>query len=191
MKARKISNRGTKKVIGKFPSLKLNKIVWWESQIERDYIFLLEIDPEVITYTEQPLRLQYQFKGKAHHYTPDFLVEKPNSTQIIEVKPEEKLTKEETLLLFQIVAPLFHEAGYEFVVVTDNMIRSQPKLDNIKLLWSPTSRRGSYQHFLSRNILRDGRHYRIGCNSLIRDREVDKRVCRRFFNSFRIIGSPQ
>lgn len=57
--------------------------------------------------------------------------------------------------------------------------------------WAPASKAGAYQHFLSRNILRNGRNYRIGCNSLVRDQEVDKRVCRRFFNSFRIVGSPQ
>lgn len=57
--------------------------------------------------------------------------------------------------------------------------------------WTPASRTGSYQHFLSRNVLKDARHYRIGCNSLIIDQEVDKKLCRRFFNSFRIIGSSK
>ena len=47
--ARKITNRGTKKIIGKFPSLKMNTAIWWESQLERDYIYLLEIDPDVLS----------------------------------------------------------------------------------------------------------------------------------------------
>lgn len=57
--------------------------------------------------------------------------------------------------------------------------------------WTPASRKGSYQHFLSHNVLRGGRNYIIGCNSLIIDQEVDKKLCRRFFNSFRIIGLPK
>ena len=52
--ARKITNRGSKKVIGKFPSLKMNTTIWWESQLERDYIYLLEIDPDVTAYQGQP-----------------------------------------------------------------------------------------------------------------------------------------
>lgn len=133
MRVRKITNRGTKKVIGKFPSLKLNKTVWWESQIERDYIYLLEFDPDVLFYQEQPLQLCYHSKGKERHYTPDFLVGRPALKQIVEVKPKEKVAKEENALLFQIVAPLFEEEGFEFLVVDDAMIRVQPRLNNIKL----------------------------------------------------------
>ncbi len=44
MAVRKITNKGSKKVIGKFASHKLQTTVWWESQIERDYIYLFEID---------------------------------------------------------------------------------------------------------------------------------------------------
>ncbi|MBD2181884.1 hypothetical protein H6S82_00250 [Planktothrix sp. FACHB-1355] len=43
---RKFSNTGCRRVIGKFLSLKMNTTIWWESQIERDYIYWLEIDPD-------------------------------------------------------------------------------------------------------------------------------------------------
>ena len=42
MSVRKIINKGNRKVIGRFPSLKLKRNVWWESQLERDYIYILE-----------------------------------------------------------------------------------------------------------------------------------------------------
>lgn len=58
-RARKITNAGNRKVIGKFPSLKMNAVISWESQLERDYIYLLEIDPEVLSYGEQPFTISY------------------------------------------------------------------------------------------------------------------------------------
>lgn len=57
--------------------------------------------------------------------------------------------------------------------------------------WAPSSVAGKYMHNLARGVLRNGRQYRMGCNSLLIGEEVDKRLCRRFFNSFRIVGVPQ
>lgn len=131
---RKITNKGSKKVIGKFASLKMGKTIWWESQLEQDYIYLLEFDPDVTSYQEQPPTISYVANGKKRRYTPDFLVERHGKKQIIEVKPEDHITKEKNLLLFNSVAPIFSREGYEFNLVTDKEIRVQPRLSNIKLL---------------------------------------------------------
>jgi hypothetical protein len=56
--------------------------------------------------------------------------------------------------------------------------------------WTPSLTPGKYLHSLARGLLHKGRQYRMGCNSLVIGEEVDRRVCRRFFNSFRIIGVP-
>ena len=57
--------------------------------------------------------------------------------------------------------------------------------------WSPSQTPGRYQHNLARGVLRYGRQYRMGCGSLVIGQEVNKGVCRRFFNSFHIVGVPQ
>jgi TnsA endonuclease N terminal len=134
MPVRKISNKGTKKIIGKFPSLKMGKTVWWESQLEQDYIYLLEFDPDVTSYQEQPQTISYTLNGKKRRYTPDFFVHRGCKRQIIEVKPEDQITKEKNVLLFNSVAPIFNREGYEFTLVTEKAIRVQPRLANIKLL---------------------------------------------------------
>jgi hypothetical protein len=131
---RKISNKGTKKVIGKFASLKVGRLVWWESQIERDYIYLLEFDSAVVSYKEQPMYIAYYLNSKERHYTPDFLVKRAEKTLVVEVKLEEKVQKEENQHLFRIASSVCARNSYEFIVVTDTMIRVQPRLDNIKLL---------------------------------------------------------
>jgi hypothetical protein len=132
---RGITNAGYKKVIGKFPSLKMNTTIWWESQIERDYIYLLEIDPSVITYKGQPFCVSYNDGGTQRTYTPDFWVQRLDRQQVVEVKPLSKVNSEENLIKFRHITVECQKLGMEFVVVTDTMTRIQPKLDNIKLLY--------------------------------------------------------
>lgn len=146
--ARKISNAGRKKVIGKFPSVKMNTAIWWESQIERDYIYLLEIDPNVISYQGQPFKIFYQDLGKSKTYTPDFWVQRNKQGQVIEVKPNSQINKPDNQKLWRIITNWCREKGWEFLVVTDSMIRQQPKLNNIKLLYkyarTPLSQQNSW-----------------------------------------------
>ncbi|WP_272819483.1 TnsA endonuclease N-terminal domain-containing protein [Scytonema hofmannii] len=113
----------------------MNTVVWWESQIERDYIYLLEIDPEVVSYQEQPLTITYTMEGKVRKYTPDFLVNQLQKTLLVEVKPDEKAHSKKNFHLFRHIAPIAKTHNMEFVVVTEKMIRVQPKLNNIKLLY--------------------------------------------------------
>lgn len=134
MPIRRITNGG-RKVIGKFPSIKNNSMIWWESQLERDFLYLLEIDPDVISYGEQPLKIEYFADGKIHKYTPDVRVIRSNKKQIVEVKDEKKAKEEEYVKLFRKVAPICRREGYEFIVVTDREIRVQPRLNNIKLIY--------------------------------------------------------
>lgn len=122
-------------VIGKFSSLKMKTVIWWESQLERDYLYLLEIDPDVISYCGQPFRIHYFHNGCEHIYTPDFLVERWQRKEIVEVKPEQAVTFEDNNLLFHSVYPICLQQGYEFLVVTDKTIRMQPQLTNVKLLY--------------------------------------------------------
>jgi len=58
-------------------------------------------------------------------------------------------------------------------------------------LWFPALSPGEYQHGLRRGVIHKGRQYHYGCNSLTIGKEVNKDLCRRFLNSFRIIGPPQ
>ena len=134
MPVRRITNGG-RKVIGKFPSLKTGRAVWWESPLERDYLYLLEFDPEVVSYREQPLRIHYVLDGDVHKYTPDFLVERTSGRkQIVEVKPEDVAIEEEYQRFSRAVTSVCEKSGYEFLTVTDRLIRIPPRLDNVKLL---------------------------------------------------------
>jgi hypothetical protein len=135
MPSRKIPRRGSKKNIGKFPSLKMEKTLWWEALTERDAMFLYEYDREVISYEEQPEPIFYFLNGKRHRYTPDFRVVRVGQVAIVEVKPEAKLESEELKEAFAEIRIECEKMGQEFIVITDKMIRVEPKLGNIKMLY--------------------------------------------------------
>ena len=53
--------------------------------------------------------------------------------------------------------------------------------------WRTVEGTGENINYLDRSILQRGRIYNLGCGSIISAREVDKLVCRKFFNSMRFI----
>jgi hypothetical protein len=135
MHERVITNRGSRKVTGWFPSWKLGRMIKYESRLERDYLFLLDYDPAVVGVRGQWPRVRYLLDDKYRTYWPDFTVERTGKRQIVEVKPAEKARKLENVRRFRAIRQVCLNRGYEFVLVTDEAIRAQPRLRNVKLLW--------------------------------------------------------
>lgn len=109
-------------------------MVHWESQLERDQIYLLEFDPDVLAYGEQVAPLIYELEGKRRRYTPDFLVQRTNGTSVIEVKPDEFASREKWQSKFTIAEAYYRSQGIKFIVATEKEIHVQPRLDNIRLI---------------------------------------------------------
>jgi hypothetical protein len=73
--------------VGYFKSYKNNKQLAFESILERDFFMLLEFERGVVSFEEQPLKINYQLKTKNTKYTPDVLVTyNDDSQKIFEVK---------------------------------------------------------------------------------------------------------
>lgn len=133
MPIRKVSNRGGN-VIGRFPSLKLGRMVDYESLIERDLIYLLEFEPDVTWYAEQPLTIPFRYRGKERGYTPDFHILQAGGDVIVECKPQELAESDENRPKFGAARAWCAARGWTFRVVTDRQLRSGYRLRNIKLL---------------------------------------------------------
>lgn len=123
------------RVTGKRPSVKNGRMVQWESFLERDYYILLEYDPDVIKYQEQPFTINYIHDRKTRRYTPDVFVTRTNKNQVVEVKPESELTDPEVQIKLEAGHQYCLENGYEFRIVTEKDIRSGAILENIKFLY--------------------------------------------------------
>jgi hypothetical protein len=120
--------------VGKFPSLKLSRMVGYQSLIERDFIYLLDFDAAVTTYAEQPFSLHYRDGSKQKRYTPDFSFTCHSQTYLVECKHHEFVRPEENRLKWVAAQQWCEERGAVFVVVTEAAIRAGYRLENVKLL---------------------------------------------------------
>ena len=136
MPVRNIPRYGAgRKNLGKFASVKTGRVAWYESLLEKDFMYLLDYDRDVSYWHEQPLRIRFSHAGMVHRYTPDLEVHRAAQKQLIEVKPKDKVDSGEWDVLFRAASSVCEQEGYEFLVVTDEIIRLQPRLENVKLLW--------------------------------------------------------
>jgi hypothetical protein len=98
-------------------------------------MYLLDYDRDVSYWHEQPLRIRFSHGGKVHRYTPDLEVHRAAQKQLIEVKPKHEVDSGKWDVLFRTASSVCEQEGYEFLVVTDEVIRMKPRLENVKLLW--------------------------------------------------------
>src|SRR5258708_29523779 len=104
MPVRKVANHGSN-IIGRYPSLKMGRMVAFESTIERDYIYLLDYEPAVTSFAEQPLTIDYFCDGTMFHYTPDFHAVENGQNVMVECKQIRFVETEENHRKFS-AAPL-------------------------------------------------------------------------------------
>lgn len=133
MPVRKVSNHGGN-VIGKFPSAKMGRMIAFESLLERDFIYLLEYDPSIEWFEEQPLSIEYIQESKRLQYTPDFHLLEHGQHVLVECKPKRFVETEENRYKFAAARAWCGECDWEFRVITDQQIRSGFRLQNVKLL---------------------------------------------------------
>lgn len=135
MVARQVRSSG-RNIIGTFPSLKTPEAIPYESTIERDYMYFLEFDSQVVRYQTQPFRIITQLDDKQRSYVPDFLISyKRGPAAIIECKPEALLQDPEFAQQKRIGEAWALENQCEFRVKTDKELRQGPRLANLQLLW--------------------------------------------------------
>jgi hypothetical protein len=133
MPVRKVSNRGGN-VVGRFPSAKMGRMIAFESLLERDFIYLLDYDPCVGWFEEQPLSIEYLHENKQLHYTPDFHLIEHGQHMLVECKPERFVETEENCCKFAVARGWCEERGWEFRIVTEQQVRGSFRLQNVKLL---------------------------------------------------------
>lgn len=133
MAVRRVSNRGGN-IIGRIPSIKMERMVAFESLIERDLIHMLDFEQEVEWFAEQPLVIEYEHQGKTRKYTPDFHIVRQGQEILAECKPEQQVHSSENQRKFAAAQSWCEAQGWMFQVITDTQLRSGYRLQNIKLL---------------------------------------------------------
>lgn len=127
-------------------------MVAFESSLEHDFFLMLEFDPSVLSFEEQPFKLQYECEGNKYYYTPDALVHYVNYSSVFEVKYQAMIDTDEDLQrkLLCIEHHFKEENKYQFNLFTDETV-SSIYLQNLKFLYKPqfmTKSESMYKTFL-------------------------------------------
>ncbi len=123
---------------------RIHSLSAFESTLERDYLLLLDFDPAVEFYEEQPVTIKYYDSGeRLHRYTPDVFVRYRNDANtkslplpvLCEVKYRDDLRQHwtEYKSKFKAARHYARERGWRFRLITEREIRT-PFLDNVKFL---------------------------------------------------------
>ena len=114
-----------------------------ESRLEKEYVELMQFDRSIQSLKSQAHKLVYYDEGKKSSYTPDFIIERKDGKEIIEVKHSKSLPKHKQKLLDVEIA--YSLLGLRFLVLTEEFIRKQPRLANAQLIlrysWEKVSRK--------------------------------------------------
>ncbi len=140
MPVRNIRRPGYRGLRGFYPSFKVGRSLAFESRLERDHFLLLDADPAVASFEEQPVTIAFTGRRHARRYTPDCrVIYRAQPTTLVEVKYARdilKMTSDERADLDEAHAAARAwcvERGWRFVLRTDQDIVG-PALDRAHAL---------------------------------------------------------
>jgi hypothetical protein len=125
------------KVVGFLPSVKNNRQVAWESQLEKKACLLFEFSPIVVSYREQPVTISLSNDGRIRKYTPDFELRLTTGQRVyVEVKPSGKLANVELKTKLRNIDTYWKQHGCYFIVITDEELNQPARQSNLSFLRS-------------------------------------------------------
>ena len=128
-------NRGYKQTVGSFSSCKMGTSVWYNSLLQKDFMYWLEFDPDVLSYTTPAITIDCYSNGRHKSYAPDFQVVRHTKKQIIEVKPKKKVESDDYRRSHRILSDFYEETEWTLIVLTESEVQREPLLSNIKVLY--------------------------------------------------------
>lgn len=112
--------------------------MFFESMLEKTLFITLEFDNNVLTYLEQPVKIEYEFNNRKRSYHPDCLVKYKNrKSKLIEVKYSTELLekKDELEIKFNQAKKYAKENDLIFDIFDERCIAVQT-LRNMEFLYS-------------------------------------------------------
>ncbi|MDO6514043.1 MULTISPECIES: TnsA endonuclease N-terminal domain-containing protein [Neptuniibacter] len=134
-RSREPVTRSRRTIRGHFPSVKMERMIDWESQLERRACHRFEFSPSIKQYYEQPESIWLFIEGKYRRYTPDFKLHfTDGSVLIIEIKPFDHLQKRDIRDKLILASLEFEKVGRKFGVITDQELPNKELDRNIHFL---------------------------------------------------------
>ena len=143
--------KNSRSLTGKIIDSHTHTAVAFESALERDLYLLLDFDPSVAHFEEQPVTIAYQDPGGVkRRYTPDVLVhyipalrgQRDHRSVLYEIKYRDDLRTHwhEYRAKFKAARRYARSQGWRFRLITEREIRT-PYLKNVKFLRQYRARR--------------------------------------------------
>jgi hypothetical protein len=136
VRSRKVISRSNARSTGKYPSWKMGRMIHWESINELNAFRLLDCDPNVTSYSEQPCQIVYILDGVERVHYPDILVATTAGKQLWEVKIRSNASEPEVLARAAFLSRALPGWGYEYRIILGEDLARQPRLNNANLLLS-------------------------------------------------------
>jgi hypothetical protein len=120
--------------------MKANRMLQWESIAERNAFCILEIDPDVDTYNEQPCEIEFEIDGTVHTHFPDILVEGWGGKHLIEIKYLRDAMDPSTVRRTEFMCRELPNHGFTYQVYIAEDLARRPRIENIAfvLRWGRT-----------------------------------------------------
>lgn len=130
LRSRKVISRSNARPTGKYPSWKMGRMLQWESENELRAFRLLDCEPDVTSFNEQPCEVEYVLDGQIRRHYPDILVEANCREELWEVKPESKASAPEVAARTSLLVHDLPKYGYTYRVLLAEDLAMQPRLKN-------------------------------------------------------------
>lgn len=128
IRARTVVSRSRARATGKYPSWKMGRMIQWESENELNAFRLLDAQPDVKRFNEQPMRIRYRMNGEIHDHYPDVLVEFATAKHLWEIKPLNQARRPEVMERTRILQASLARWNYTYEVVLAEQLAMQPRL---------------------------------------------------------------
>jgi len=103
----------------------------WESPHELNAFRLLDANPAVLRFIEQPLTVRYVLDGVEHDHYPDIQVVTAAGKELWEVKTREDAVSPEVARRTLLLAEALPSFGFTYRVATAEDLALQPRLSNL------------------------------------------------------------
>jgi len=125
----------SEQIEGIYPSYLTGRTHPAHSDLELQWLELVEVLPDVKGYASQPKTFEFELEGKRRLYTPDTRIDLAGGkTVFTEVKPLEIAERQEMLALWPVLKRAIGATGADFKVVTEEIIRAEPCRENVTFL---------------------------------------------------------
>ena len=134
LRSRKIVSRSNSRPTGKYPSWKMGRMIQWESPDTLNAYRLLDANPAVISFFEQPLVIRYVLNGETHLHYPNTLVNLSKTHELWDIKSATEAGTPEVSTRTRFLQEALPKKGFSYHMVIGEDLARDPRLSTILTL---------------------------------------------------------